>query len=294
MANFSLQDALGINYQNTSTRDKLQVVYKAILKNLLSKADYLRLVNREYSDTPAKGGSVHIDRLAFATVRDYGTAFAAQTGDKPLNNGIDILVNIDKEIVTEVPKKDAKLWRPGGEAEILAANVENQTAALQIFLDDAYFVALQQAATTYDVSAVTDSDAVKQQVLRLLALIRKLESVTGDNVNKIDRSLMALTLSSEIYDSVELYMTTLNNPDGNSVRLLHGVEVSRALRQDVDAVVQVKGSMGMPMVLDRYEVTRPTYKNGLVQELYFSYGLGAVMPECIYKAAISSDNSISI
>lgn len=294
MANFDLQAAMGINYQNASTRDKLKVVYKAILKNLASQADYVDMINTNYSDNPVKGGSVHVDRIAFPTVRAYGTAAAAGAGDAWLNNGLDILINLDKEIVTEIAKKDARLWRGDNQAEILAVNFDNMVTALQIYLDDYYFVQLQTAAATFDVSATTDTDPVKAKVKRLLALIRKLESVTSDNVNKVDRSLMVLSLSSDLYDDLEDYMTNLTNPSGNSVKSLHRVEVKNALRQDVDAVVQVRGSLALPMVLDTYEVYKPDYKNALVQEMFISHGAGAVMPECIYKAAISADNNISI
>lgn len=290
----TLQDTLAITYQNASTKDKLRVVFGAMLKNLKAKADYVDLVNTNYSDNPVKGGSVHIDRIAFANVRDYLTAHGNSAGDTPQNNGVDILVNVDKEIITEVPKKDARLWREGGEAELLAVTKDAQVDALQIFLDDAYFVALQQAAETFDVSSVTDTDPIKQKIKRLLALIRKLESITGDNINKVDRSQMVLTLSAAEYDDLESYMTSLTNPAGNSVKSLHRVEVRSALRQDVDAVIQVRGAMGMPMVIDNYAVGKPSYKNALVQELYFSYGIGAVMPEAIFKAAISSDDDISI
>jgi hypothetical protein len=294
MANFNLQDALGINYQNTSTKDKLAVVYKEILKNLAAKADYVDLINKNYSDNPVKGGSVHIDRLAFPTVRNYGTANTNGVGDSLLNNGIDILINNDKEIVVEIPKKDARLWRGDNEAEMLAANLDNMVTALQIYLDDYYFVQLQTVASTYDTSSFSDADALKQKAKRILALIQKLESVTGDNVNKIDRSLMVLTLCSADYDDLESYMTTQPNPAGNSVKMFHRVEVKNALRQDVDAVIQVRGSLALPMVLDQYSVYKPNYKNSLVQEMFISHGAGAVMPELIFKAAISTDNNLSI
>lgn len=295
MTPIQLQDALATTYKNASTKDKLRVVFGAMLKNMASKADYVDLINTQYSDNPVAGGSVHVDRIAFATVRDYGYAANNGYGDNVKNNGVDILVNTDKEIITEIPRKDAKLWREGGEAEMLARTYESMATALQIFLDDTYFVALQTAAETFDTSSVVaGATALETKIKKILALIRKLESVTGDNVNKVDRSFMVLTLSSEDYDDLETYMTTLTNPAGNSVKGFHGVEVRRALRQDVDAVVQVRGSMALPMVVDNYAVSKPSYKNALVQELYIYFGIGAVMPECIFKAALSTDNSISI
>lgn len=290
----SLQDTLAITYKNASTKDKLQVVYAAMLQNLAAKADYVDLVNKNYSDNPVKGGTVHIDRIAFATVRDYLTAHGAGKGDAPQNNAVDILVNIDKEIITEIPKKDARLWRGDNEAEVLAVTYQSMVDALQIYLDDYYFVQLQTVAATFDTSSITDSDPVKQKIKRLLALVRKLESITGDNINKIDRSQMVLTLSSELYDDLEDYMTNLTNPAGNSVKSLHRVETKQALRQDVDAVIQVRGAIALPMVIDNYSVSKPSYKNALVQELYISHGAGAVMPEAVFKAAISADNNISI
>lgn len=282
----TLQDTLAITYQNASTKDKLRVVFGAMLKNLVGSAEYASLINTNYSDNPVKGGSVHIDRMAFATVRDYLTAHGAGKGDTPQNNGIDILVNVDKEIITEVPKKDARLWREGGEAEMLAVTKDAQVEALKIFLDSTYFVALQTAAQVFDASAYA---TVPEKVL---ALIRKAEGITGDNINKIDRSQLVVTLDAVHFDAMETYMTTLANTEGNSKRMFHEVEMRKALRQGVDAVIQVRGAMGMPMVLDNYSVSKPSYKNALVQELYFSYGIGAVMPEAIFKCALTGDISV--
>lgn len=286
MANFDLQNALSVTYKNASDKDKLQVVFGVMLKNLMRAADYSALVNRNYSQNPVKGGSVHVDRMAFATVRDYLTAHGNGKGDAPQNNGIDILVNQDKEIVTEVAKKDVHLWRDGGVVNLLANTYDNMVAALRMFLDRVYFNYAQTVATTVNVSAGSTT------IDKLLILIQKAETTQSENIDGIDRNDLVLTLGGKWYDEVEKYMVTLPNPDGNSSKSLHGVEVRRAARQTVDAIVQARGSIGMPMVIDEYTAGKPDYKNAVVQELYFSYGIGAVMPEAIYKAALDSDISI--
>jgi hypothetical protein len=289
MANFDLQNALSVTYANASTKDKLRVIYGAILANIKANADFASLVNTQYSMNPVKGGSVHVDRLAFATVNDYGTAHSANAGVAVRNNGVDILVNIDKEIITEIAKKDMHLWREGdANIELLARNYENQAAAMSIFLDDAYFVALQTAAATVDLSSKT------ALVDKLLLFIQTAEATTGDNINKIDRSNLVMTLGSAWYDQMVTYLTTLPNAQNAEAKGFYGVEVRRALRQDVDAVIQARGAMAMPMVIDTYEAIKPPYKNAISQQLFFSYGIGAVMPEAIFKAALDLSNNISL
>ena len=286
MANFDLQNALSVTYKNASDKDKLQVIYGVMLKILMREADYASLINTNYSQNPVKGGSVHVDRMAFATVRDYLTAHAAGKGDAPQNNGVDVLVNNDKEIVTEVAKKDVHLWRDGGIVNLLANTYTNRVSALKIYLDRTYCNALQLAATVVNVSAGSTT------IDKLLILIQTAETTQSENIDGIDRADLVLTLGGKWYDEVEKYMVTLPNPSGNSSKSLHGVEVRRAARQSVDAVVQARGSMAMPMVLDEYTAGKPDYKNAVVKEMYFSYGVKPVMPEAIYKAALDSDISI--
>lgn len=283
----NLQNALSITYKNASDKDKLAVVYGAILQNIASEGLYSDLINRNYVGTPIKGGSVNVKRMKFATVNTYGTAKAANSGVKVQNNGVNVLINVDKEIVEEIEKKDLDLYGPVG---LLAARARDIATSMMIQLDDAYFVALQTAATTFDTSPYSTIQT------KVLALIRKLEAVTGDNVNKVDRSLMVLTLSPEHYDELETYCQTLPNPlnGGVDAKFFHRAEVRPAPRQDVDAVIQVRGSMAMPIVMDTYEAGKAPYSNAYVQELYYSYGIAAVMPELVFKAALSADNNISI
>lgn len=276
----TLQDTLSITYRNASDLDKLKVVYGQILRNIATSPIFNDLINRNYSGS-TDGGSVNVKRMKFSTVRAYGTARAAGEGDKLQNNGIDVLIDQDKEIVDEVEKKDLDLYGTG--AELLANLVAQKTMSMQIHLEDAYFVALQTAAATFDASAYTGT------VNKVLALIRALEAVTGDNVNKIDRSLMVLTLAPEFFDELQSYVDTLPNPRNGGVeaKFFHGVEVRAAVRQDVDAVIQVRGSMAMPVRIDSYSAGRIQLSNAYADELYFSYGIEAVMPEAILKCALS-------
>lgn len=291
----TLQDTLSITYRNATDKDKLKVVYGAIIQNIVGQSIFTDLLNTNYSTTPTAGGSVNVKRMKFSTVRNYGTARENQEGDKLQNNGVDILINTQKEIVDEVENKDLKWFLDGGRAALLAELSNNKAASMNIFLEEAYFVALQTAAATYDVSSITDADSNKQIAKRLSALFRKAESTTGENVNKIDRSLLICTVTPEIYDALEDHLVTLPNPrnGGADAEFYKRVEIRVALRQTVDAIVQVRGSMAMPMVIDNYDVTKVPFGNAFVDELYFFYGIGAIMPECIYKAAISSDNNIS-
>lgn len=294
----TLQDALSITYKNASDKDKLAVVYGAMLDNIAAGWDFADLVNRNYSEGSnlIKGGTVSVKRMKYATSKAYGTARTAGHGDKLQNNGVDIKINTDREIVEEIENKDLRLYTGEGAAALLASRSASHEVSMMVELDDAYFVALQTAAETFDTSPFSGSDALETIIAKFEAIVRKLERVSNDNVKGVPRNMIVATLAPEYFDAIEKYTQKLPNPlnGGVEARYFRRVEVRPALRQDVDIVVQARGSMGMPLVVDNYSVNKIPLSNAYADELYYSYGVEAVQPDTIFKGSLSADNNISI
>lgn len=295
----TIQDALSITYKNASDKDKLAVVYGSMLSNIVANWDFADLVNRNYSGDNAslvRGGTINVKRMKYASAKTYGTARTNGYGDKLQNNGVDVKINIDKEIVEEIENKDLKLYTSQGAAMLLANRSESHQTSMMVDLDEAYFVALQTAATTFDTSPFSGATALDTIIAKFEAIVRKLEAVNNDNVKGVPRSMIVATLAPEFYDAIEKYTQTLPNPlnGGVEARYFRRVEVRPALRQDVDIVVQARGSMAMPLTVDNYSVNKIPLSNAYADELYYSYGLEAVQPDTIFKGSLSADNNISI
>lgn len=272
------------------TLDDLLIRYGEIKGEINAAFISQALLNREYLGGDAvQGGTIRVKRLAMASSQAYGTARAAKAGNALQNNGVDVKIDTDKEIAEELSGKDKALYFERGGLAVLDSRRSSFATAMGITLEEAYFTALQNAAVANGLVDVSTPTAVED---KLLLLIRTLEAKTGDNVNKVPRELMVLTLSPEWYDELEQYMVTLNSPDGNSRRMLHRVQVEPAVRQGFDAIVQVKGSIAQPLVMSEdFEVGKWQGSADYYAYMPYFFGTKAVMPELILAAALDDDIS---
>lgn len=280
------QEALDIYYLNASDKDKLMKTYANMVSLVMARALSVDLKNKDVIGDQIPGGTVTVRRLKTSASQDYGTARTNGYGSKLQNNGVDVKLDTDKEIIEEIKKKDADRY---GIPDLIAQRQENHSMQMIADLDQAYFRALQSAATSHSASGSTTEDKV-------LSLVRALEAVSNDNVNRVDRSLMVLTLAPEWYDELTQYIHSLPNPAGQAgapqTTLFHGVEVHSAPRQEFDAIVQVRGAVAQPVALDIYQVQRIPFSNDLSVDLFYSYGCKAVMADCIYACALDEDISV--
>ena len=289
------QLATSVNYQNSSTKDDLLVTYGKIQGSIVAQFISQKYKNTNYTDTPTRGGTVKVKRFNMSTSQAYGTARAAAAANKLTNNGVDVKIDTDKEIAEEMSAKDRKLYMEGADT-FLQSREADYALSRGVTLETAYFVQLQTEATTFDTSPYTDSDPVKQIILKIEALIRKLEVVNNNNVKGVDRSSMLLTLAPEFFDALEKHVQTLPNPfnGGVDAKFFRRVLVEPAVRQGVDAVVQVMGSVAQPVVMGNFKVAEAEFSADEYAYLPYFFGTKAVMPDLIFKAALSSDNNISV
>lgn len=272
------------------------VAYGKIQGDIVAQFISQKYKNVNYEETPTRGGTIKVKRMKSAVDQDYGTARSNGAGNKLQNNGVDVKIDTDKEFAEEMSAKDMVLYAKEGGIAILNSRKQSMVLRMGVTLENAYFLKLQTEATTFDSSSFTASDPLEAKVAKLEALIRKLESVKNENVQNVDRSQMLITLAPEHYDDLEKYCQKLPNPlnGGVEARFFRRVLVESAVRQTVDAVIQVVGSMTQPVVMGEFYVKQADFSADHYAYMPYFFGTKAVMTDLIFKTALSSDNNISI
>ena len=282
------QNTRQITYLNDTDKDKLAIVYGNIQGSIVANTLSGRLKNTQYvGGDMVRGGTVKVRRFKSSVVQDYGTARTAQAGNKLQNNGVDVLINTDRELAEEMTSKDLQLYNFGGVSNVFASRQQDFATAMGIELENAYFAALVAASATVDLSG---ESTVEDKVLKL---IRTAEAVSNENVNKVNRSDLILTLSPAAYDALRKYMTTLESADLAEIdrRLFHGVQVELSLYQDVDAIIQYRGAVAQPVVMDDVRVERLPLSSEQAVYMAFYYGTKVLMSDLCFKGAIVGDIS---
>lgn len=283
------QATTSVNYGNSSTRDELMITYGEIQGSIVAGFISQQFKNTNYAETPVRGGTVKVKRFKSSTSQSYGTARAALAANKIQNNGVDVKIDTDKEIAEEMSKKDMELYMDGANT-LLQSRQSDFVLQMGVTLENAYFLELQTAATTFDSSPYTGI------VDRLTALIEALEGITNDHVQKVDRSLMVITLAPKHFDALDKEMQTLPNPlnGGANARYFRRVRIEPAVRQTVDAVIQVVGAVAQPVVMGEFEVEKAPFSADNYSFLPYFFGTKAIMPDLILKCALGTDNNISV
>ena len=211
------QDALSIFNSDGTTEDKLAEAYVEIIDKVQKGALSSILKNQNLSGDPTTG-TVEVRRLQTSTVKAYGTARTAGSGDSLENEPVVVAIDQDKEIVEEIEKKDIKLYGVDG---ILAKRARNQELSMISALDTAFFTEAVAEGTEVDVSSEsTYAD-------KLEALIVDVETTSNVNVDGVDRSMIVVTLTPAVYGDLRNYLDTLPNPAEGGVvpGTFHGVRV---------------------------------------------------------------------
>jgi hypothetical protein len=286
----TLQPAKNVVIGDGVTADDLMLQYGAIQGEIAGRFTYRDLVNTNYLTEPVKGGTVEVARLAMANSQDYGTARTAGSGNKIENNSADIKIDKDQEFAEEMNAKDLRLWNKLGDVAVLENRRSSFALSMGIELENAYYTKLQQTAVAAGLVDLSSASDIQD---KLSLLIQTLEAVKNNNVDRVDRELMVLTLASKWYDSLEKVLTTLENPISGRTDAVafRGVEVRRATRQGFDAIIQVIGSIAQPVVFDEFYVAKPELSNDKYAYMSYYYGTGAVMGDLVFAGALDTDIS---
>lgn len=278
------QDAVSI-YINDDDKDKLAETYGEVIEAIQKNAISEQIKNKNYSGDPTTG-SVEIDRFKNAEINDQGTARTNAKGDKLKNTGkVTINVDTDKEIVEEVSKKDIKLYGVAGMAE---RRKNNHIKKLQAYLDKEFFACAEKEGSEYKLPTGLNTVAEK-----LEKLIQNVETTQNDWVDGVDRDMLVVTVTPDIYGQIENYIDSVpNSINGLSDDMFHKVRIFSNHRQTKDAICMIDGAVGQLVVTDQYDAEKIPLSNDVAIELFFSKGTKAVMPDLIKYATLNSQSSI--
>jgi hypothetical protein len=285
-----IQKATSVLYSDGVTLDDLLIQYGAIQGEIFANYQYMQWVNRDYIDGDAiQGGTIRVRRIAMSASQTYGTARAAKSGTALRNNGVDVKIDTDREVINELSAKDKALYTGGNTLQLLTDRRASFARAIGSDLEASYYNTLMNAATANGLVTVSGGSTTVDKVL---ILVRTLEAITNTNVDRVPREMMLLTLAPEWYDAMEQYMVTLNNPSGNNLKTLHRVQVEVGTRQGFDAIVQVKGAVAQPLVMsEEFELGKWQGSADYYAYLPYFYGTKAVMPELVLACALDEDIS---
>lgn len=260
-------------------KDLLAERYDALIENIQTQSISMQIKNQNLSGDP-RAGSVEVSRFANATAANYGTARAAGAGQKLINSGkVTVNINVDREIVTEIERKDARFK---GLADLIAQRTRNHTQVMSVDLDNAFFAEAESAATAVDVTGLTKASEKVDKVI---------ESITNTKnawVNGVDRAEVEITVTSAVYDALlrEHDFSPINETTVQAGRLgrFHGATIRENIRQTADIIGQRVESIAQPVVIDEYtDPERIPLSNAYATSLFYSYGTKAVTPDLIYK-----------
>lgn len=272
---------LGITVSDGETLDALMEKYAEVIDMVQKGAISQQIKNINLSGDP-EAGSVVVRRMATSIARTLGTARTGRAGDKLSNNGVTINLNVDKEIVEEIARKDIDMY---GIPDILAKRVVNHELAMIRDLDTAFFTEAEAKGTDVDVSGESTIEA------KLEALIQAVETVENDNVDGVDREMLVVTLKPSVYGDLRNYLDTVTNPNGQSYEVFHDVRVFSNVRQTEDAICMAMGSIAQPVHATPYAESDIPLSNDKAVMLFYSYGTQAVMSDLIAYADFSDEVS---
>lgn len=272
---------LGIVISDGETLDALMEKYAEVQDMVQKSAVSEALKNTNLSGDP-EAGSVVARRMATSVSQALGTARTAGEGNKLQNNGVTINLNVDREIVEEVDQKDIDFY---GISDVLAKRIANHKMAMVRELDTAFFTEAVSAGTEVDVSEYETIQA------KLEALIQSVETVTNENVDGVDRELLAVAVKPSVYGDLRNYLDTVTNPNGQSYLAFHDVRIFSNHRQTEDAICLAVGAIAQPVKATPYQMEKVNLANVQAVELFYSYGTEAVMPDLIKYADFSAEVS---
>lgn len=275
-------NASSIMQADGATPELLTESYANLIDQVQKSAIYTQLKNTEISGDP-QSGSVVARRLESSLVKTYGTARSAHAGDKINNNGVTVNLDQKKEIVQEVNQFDvAQFGIPG----MVDKRRDSFALSMSAHLDRAFFTEAESAGASVDVSAETTI------VAKLEKLIQSVETVSNDNVDGVDRSMIAVTVTPQVYGLLENYIDTLPNVNGVAVPSFHGVQIFSNHRQTQDAICMMKGAVALPVAIVGFEAGKIPLSNEIGMTIFFNYGVQGVMADLI-KYADMVDEEVS-
>lgn len=252
--------------------------FAGVIENLMKTLVSNRVKNKDLSGTP-DSGSVVAKRLANATSKPYGTARTNGKGDKIKDKDVVILIDTDREIVEELEQKDIGL---GTVKDLVNRRTANHPLVMLSELDKKFFEVAAEDGIEVDVSGLTEIED------QLEAIIQECENTKNQFIEGIDRSLMFLTLNTNMYGKVRNKLDKMSRSNIDTTQeefyAWHGVETVSCvnLPADVEAILMVNGAVAQPIMAEQYGAEKIGLSEAYALELFYHYGTESVTPDLIF------------
>lgn len=273
-------DSLSVLLQtNASYKDTLAVEVGKVIDNFSKKTISSLLKNTDLSGNPMSG-TVEAKRFANATIQTYGTARSGKTGNKIKALPVPVQITDNKEFVEEVEEKDLEMYGING---LIEKRVANREDSMRRYFERKFFSVGVTAGSSFAVSGSTVVDKIE-------SLIQKLETVSNDFVDGVERDQMAIILSTSTYGTIRSYIDTTAksnvNTDIQDFGRLHGVLVfsSIYLPYGVDYVIMAKGAVAQPIRQSILNPTKVELSDATAFGMFLYSGTTAVTPDLIFFA----------
>ncbi len=270
---------------------KLAEELVGIIQNVERKTISSIFKNRMLSGNP-KAGTLKARRYAAAKSKEYGTARAAGKGDPGRALGVDVNVDIKKEIFEEYEEYDLAL---NGIPGLLSERRRAIEKAMERELDENFFLVAvgkrkNSAGTITTINnggtEVTQTGATVKE--RLSALVLKLHTTKNDFVDGVEKEDIHVVLSPEAYEEMRDYIDTKANAnvqtDIEEFGKFHGVWVYSNNHQPegVEMIAMCFASIAEPVRPSEYRANKLDMSDAYSIGMPYYYGCEPVMPDLIY------------
>lgn len=265
-------------------KEYLSELYGKTIENVQKELVSFSMKNTNLSGDPTSG-SVEAKRFANSKPQPYGTARAAQAGNKIKAKPVNVQIDDDKEIVEEMSEKDVKLYGVEG---VLDKRGANHVLRMAAYLDEKFFAEAESVSTAVSV----DSTMAIEEVLE--TVIQECENTKNDFVDGVPRKMINLVCSTKVYGKIRNALDKQENSNVDSseeeFHLWHGVKTKPCvhLPAGCDFLCMADESVAQPNMADPYKAEKIPLSDDYALELFFHSGTKAVAPDLIFKGVVSA------
>lgn len=261
----------------TEGNDKLAEAYGKVIANVQKRCISQMLKNTNLSGTPG-AGSYECKRFANRVSNEYGTARAGGKGQSVKVEPVTIVIDTDRELVTEVEQKDVTLY---GVDHLIARQAEMDEKSMQRELERSFFQSAADAATAIEIDESSPVEEIAE------ALIQSVETVENDYVDGVERDEIAVVCAPAFFGKLRTYMDTVNDggAEGAVFGNYHGVKFysNTYMPAGVKAISMHKGAVAQPVLPTVAPAEKIQLSNAIGFGLFFSYGTKVVEPDLVFK-----------
>ena len=272
-------DSLSIQLQGQLGNDKLKEEYGKVIATIQANTLSARLKNKDLSGDPT-AGSVEAKRFTNVNGNAYGTARQNGQGQKTKVTPVVIPINDDTEYISEVEKKDIRMYGVGG---LIERRMSEHEKGLEYELETKFFNEATQQGTSF---TPTGSPSIEDEIEEA---IQTIETTKNEYVRGVPRNLIQVVMSPKYYGQLRNKINSISNSNGlgqvksyeegtfNNVSVFSSV----FLPSGVNYIVMIDGAVAQPVRTSEYTPRKIELSDATGFGLFAYKGTKAVTPDLI-------------